>query len=152
VVARPLIRRMSDRHAGERRHWTPPVTVLAGFMLGVLVTMSSVGRRGALGMTLLVILYPRDRLVRLVGSDVAHAVPLTLVARIGHLLLGAVDWRGCWSRCWSVRCQGSCSAATSARACRNASCGRAVAAMAAIASAVILATILIIVGIRMLTR
>src|SRR5204863_8538817 len=88
VVARPLIRRMSDRHAGERRHWTAPLTVLAGFALGVLVTVSSVGA-GALGMTLLVILYPGTRLVRLVGSDVAHAVPLTLVAGIGHLLLGA---------------------------------------------------------------
>jgi uncharacterized membrane protein YfcA len=92
VVARPLIRRMSDRHAGERRHWTAPVTVVAGFVLGVLVTISSVGA-GALGMTLLVILYPGTRLVRLVGSDVAHAVPLTLVAGIGHLLLGAIDWR-----------------------------------------------------------
>ena len=91
VLARPWIRVMIDRHAGERRHWTAPITVLVGFLLGTLVTLSSVGA-GALGMTVLVILYPGVRLVRLVGSDVAHAVPLTLVAGIGHLLLGDVDW------------------------------------------------------------
>ncbi len=91
VVARPWIRRISDRHAGERRPWTVPVTVLAGFGLGVVVTITSVGA-GALGMTLLVILYPGVRLVRLVGSDIAHAVPLTLVAGLGHWLLGSVDW------------------------------------------------------------
>lgn len=92
VLARPLIRRWAHGHAGERRHWTAPITVITGFALGVLVTISSVGA-GALGMTLLVILYPGVRLVRLVGTDVAHAVPLTLVAGMGHLLLGAIDWR-----------------------------------------------------------
>ena len=91
VMARPLIRRMAHRHAGERRPWTAPLTVLTGLLLGVLVTISSVGA-GALGMTLLVILYPGVRLVRLVGTDVAHAVPLTLVAGMGHLILGAVNW------------------------------------------------------------
>jgi hypothetical protein len=92
VVARPLIRRMSDRHAAAaRRPLTASLTVLAGLVLGVLVTISSVGA-GALGMTLLVILYPGVRLVRLVGADIAHAVPLTLVAGLGHWLLGSVDW------------------------------------------------------------
>jgi len=91
VLARPLLRRMVHFHAGERRPSTAPLTVITGFVLGVLVTISSVGA-GALGMTLLVILYPGVRLVRLVGSDVAHAVPLTLIAGMGHLLLGAIDW------------------------------------------------------------
>jgi uncharacterized protein len=91
VLARPLIRRWVHGHAGERRHWTAPLTVITGFVLGVLVTISSVGA-GALGMTLLVMLYPGVRLVRLVGTDVAHAVPLTLVAGMGHLVLGAIDW------------------------------------------------------------
>ena len=91
VLARPLLRRMVHFHAGERRPSTAPLTVITGFVLGVLVTISSVGA-GALGMTLLVILYPGVRLVRLVGTDVAHAVPLTLVAGMGHLLLGAIDW------------------------------------------------------------
>jgi uncharacterized membrane protein YfcA len=91
VLARPPIRRISHAHAGERRPWTTPMTVAAGLILGVLVTITSVGA-GALGMTMLVILYPGVRLVRLVGTDVAHAVPLTLVAGIGHLLLGNIDW------------------------------------------------------------
>jgi uncharacterized membrane protein YfcA len=91
VMARPLIRLMIDRHAGEGRRWTAAATILAGLILGVLVTISSVGA-GALGMTMLVILYPGVRLVRLVGSDVAHAVPLTLVGGIGHFFLGDIDW------------------------------------------------------------
>ncbi|HEX3860541.1 MAG TPA: sulfite exporter TauE/SafE family protein [Stellaceae bacterium] len=92
IIARPLIRRMIDRHAGAGRRRTSALTILSGFVLGVLVTISSVGA-GALGMTLLVLLYPGVRLVRLVGTDVAHAVPLTLVAGLGHLLLGAVNWQ-----------------------------------------------------------
>jgi len=90
VLARPWIRRMTDRHATRKRA-TVPLTVAAGFILGVLVTISSVGA-GALGMVMLVCLYPGVRLVRLVGSDIAHAVPLTLVAGLGHWLLGSVDW------------------------------------------------------------
>jgi uncharacterized membrane protein YfcA len=91
VLARPLIRRISHAHAGERRKWTTPMMVAAGLVLGILVTITSVGA-GALGMTMLVILYPGVRLVRLVAADIAHAVPLTLVAGIGHLLLGNIDW------------------------------------------------------------
>jgi uncharacterized protein len=66
-------------------------TILTGVVLGVLVSLSSVGA-GALGMTALVILYPRLPTVTLVGSDIAHAVPLTLVAGIGHWILGTVNW------------------------------------------------------------
>jgi uncharacterized protein len=65
--------------------------VAAGFVLGVLVTISSVGA-GALGMTILVSLYPGVPRARLVRSDIAHAVSLTLVAGLGHWLLGSVDW------------------------------------------------------------
>jgi uncharacterized membrane protein YfcA len=54
------------------------------------VSISSVGA-GAIGMTALVFLYPEIPTVRLVGSDIAHAVPLTLVAGLGHWLLGSVD-------------------------------------------------------------
>ena len=91
VIGRPLIRRMSDRHAGERRRWTPAATVASGFVLGVLVTISSVGA-GAIGATILLTLYPRSPIVRVVGSDIAHAVPLTLLAGAGHWLLGSIDW------------------------------------------------------------
>jgi uncharacterized protein len=68
-----------------------PGTVLAGFVLGVLVTLTSVGA-GALGMVVLVLLYTDTPIDRLVGSDIAHAVPLTLVAGCGHWLLGSVNW------------------------------------------------------------
>lgn len=67
------------------------LTATLGLFLGVLVSISSVGA-GAVGMTVLLALYPRLPTVRLVGSDIAHAVPLTLVAGFGHWLMGGVDW------------------------------------------------------------
>jgi len=69
----------------------PALTVAAGALLGVLVSLSSVGA-GAIGVTLILILYPRLSTQRLVGTDIAHAVPLTLVAGIGHWTLGHIDW------------------------------------------------------------
>jgi len=66
-------------------------TIAVGAALGVLVSISSVGA-GALGVTALVILYPRLPLAKIVGSDIAHAVPLTLLGGVGHLFLGSVDW------------------------------------------------------------
>ena len=65
-------------------------TVLTGATLGALVTLSSVGA-GALGVTALVLLYPHMPISRIVGSDIAHAVPLTLLAGMGHWWLGTVD-------------------------------------------------------------
>ena len=67
------------------------LTIIIGVVLGVLVTISSVGA-GALGVTALLMLYPRVPMARIVGSDIAHAVPLTLVAGVGHWWLGSVDW------------------------------------------------------------
>ncbi len=67
------------------------LTVVSGIVLGVLVSLSSVGA-GALGVTVLLLLYPHVPLVRIVGSDIAHAVPLTLVAGIGHWAMGDVNW------------------------------------------------------------
>lgn len=76
--------------------WLPasrkkPLTVACGALLGILVSLSSIGA-GALGATLILLLYPRLPMQRLVGTDIAHAVPLTLVAGIGHASLGHVDW------------------------------------------------------------
>ena len=68
---------------------TAPVST--GIVLGVLVSISSVGA-GAVGVTVLLLLYPRLPMASIVGSDIAHAVPLTLVAGTGHWLLGSVDW------------------------------------------------------------
>lgn len=67
------------------------LTVVTGAILGVLVSLSSVGA-GAIGVTALILLYPTLPTARIVGSDIAHAVPLTLVAGFGHWLLGSVDW------------------------------------------------------------
>jgi uncharacterized membrane protein YfcA len=69
----------------------PALTIASGALLGVLVTLSSIGA-GALGATLILLLYPRLAARRLVGTDIAHAVPLTLVAGVGHASLGHVDW------------------------------------------------------------
>jgi hypothetical protein len=70
---------------------TAAITIALGAFLGVLVSISSVGA-GAIGVTVLVLLYPQLPAARIVGSDIAHAVPLTFVAGIGHLFLGSVDW------------------------------------------------------------
>jgi uncharacterized membrane protein YfcA len=80
----PVLDRVSARQAAL-------LTVATGVTLGVLVTLSSVGA-GALGVTALLLLYPRTPMAVIVGSDIAHAVPLTLVAGIGHWWLGSVDW------------------------------------------------------------
>jgi uncharacterized membrane protein YfcA len=66
-------------------------SVLVGAALGVLVSISSVGA-GAVGVTALLLLYPQLPMARIVGSDIAHAVPLTLIAGIGHWAMGAIDW------------------------------------------------------------
>lgn len=82
LAAAPLDRLSHGQVAG--------LTVVTGVVLGCLVTLTSVGS-GAIGMTALLMLYPRLPVVRLVGSDIAHAVPLTLLAGFGHWLLGDVN-------------------------------------------------------------
>jgi uncharacterized membrane protein YfcA len=73
----------------SRRH--PLLTIATGVLLGVLVSLSSVGA-GALGVTALLFLYPKLAAQKIVASDLAHAVPLTLVAGVGHWLFGSVNW------------------------------------------------------------
>ena len=85
-----IVARLTGAVARVDEARVPALTVALGAVLGVLVTLTSVGA-GALGMTALLVLYPRAPLARLVGSDIAHAVPLTLVAGIGHWALGSVD-------------------------------------------------------------
>lgn len=67
------------------------LTWAAGGLLGVLVTLSSIGA-GAIGAALILLLHPRLPAPRVVGTDIAHAVPLTLVAGIGYAWLGHVNW------------------------------------------------------------
>lgn len=69
---------------------TATFTISTGAMLGVLVSTTSVGA-GALGVTALILLYPRLPTARIVGSDIVHAVPLTLIAGMGHWLIGSID-------------------------------------------------------------
>lgn len=91
-----VFRRQFLNFAGSRLttvapHRTTLLTIVTGIILGVLVTISSVGA-GAIGVTILLLLYPRLPMAIIVGSDIAHAVPLTLVAGCGHWFLGSVDW------------------------------------------------------------
>ena len=71
--------------------YVPISTLILGIILGFLVTLTSVGA-GALGVTALLILYPKVHINTIVGSDIAHAVPLTLVAGLGHASIGTVDY------------------------------------------------------------
>ena len=92
VFFRPWILRWAGDHihamaAGKVTRWT----IFLGAALGVLVSITSVGA-GALGTTALLILYPRLPVSRIAGSDIAHAVPLTLIAGIGHWMMGSVDF------------------------------------------------------------
>ncbi|MBR7781352.1 sulfite exporter TauE/SafE family protein [Undibacterium luofuense] len=66
-------------------------TIITGAVLGVLVTISSIGA-GAIGATILVMLYPRMSPAHIAGTDIAYAVPLTAIAAIGHWWLGSINW------------------------------------------------------------
>lgn len=85
-----LVARYSARLALLPPQRITVLTIIAGAALGLVVSISSIGA-GAIGVTVLFLLYPKLPMARIVGSDIAHAVPLTLVGGIGHWLLGAVD-------------------------------------------------------------
>lgn len=92
LVLRDWLMRWAERRdlvPGGRR--AAILTVVLGAYLGVFVTISSVGA-GAIGVTTLILLYPKLSTARVVGSDIAHAVPLTLIAGLGHWWIGSVDW------------------------------------------------------------
>jgi uncharacterized membrane protein YfcA len=93
LVFKARVQRFALAHLSDAWHTrrVASATVAVGVLLGVLVSLSSVGA-GALGVTALLFLYPTLPAVRIVGSDLAHAVPLTLVAGLGHWLLGNIDW------------------------------------------------------------
>ncbi len=91
IFRKALMERYRNRLNGVDERTTAIATVVTGAVLGVLVSISSVGA-GAVGVTVLLLLYPRLPMATIVGSDIAHAVPLTLVAGAGHWMLGSVDW------------------------------------------------------------
>jgi len=68
------------------------LAVLVGIVLGVMVTLTSVGA-GAIGVAALMLLYPKLRGTEVVGSDLAHAIPLVTLAGLGHMQLGNIDYR-----------------------------------------------------------
>jgi len=96
LTALSVIFRTQLASFSKNGHWinpayAPAFTVILGISLGFLVTLTSVGA-GALGVTALLILYPKISITKIIGTDVAHAVPLTLVAGLGHVSLGTVDY------------------------------------------------------------
>lgn len=95
LLLRPYLQKLGRSPDGVvyelHAHHLPGATVLTGAVLGVLVTISSVGA-GALGVVVLLFLYPRLSTAKIVGTDIAHAVPLTMIAGLGHAVLGTVNY------------------------------------------------------------
>ena len=73
------------------RKYRKPVTVLSGVLIGILVTLSSVGA-GVIGAAVLFFLYPRMKAIQIVATDLAHAIPITAIAGLGHAHIGTVDY------------------------------------------------------------
>ena len=95
ILFKKRILLFSQKHSGDKFHTESKtqnlLTVAIGVLLGVTVTLTSIGA-GALGTVTLFFLYPLLATNRLVGTEIAHAVPLTLVAGIGHASMGNLDW------------------------------------------------------------
>ncbi|VVC84508.1 sulfite exporter TauE/SafE family protein [Sideroxydans sp. CL21] len=95
LLLKDSIKKIAQRNDGtvyelHHRHLSA-ATVATGFVVGSLVAISSIGA-GVLGTVALLFLYPRMAAAKVVGTDIAHAVPLTAVAGIGHMALGTVDF------------------------------------------------------------
>lgn len=95
IIFKKTLLAFAQRHAGDwlnrpqrQLNW---LTLVTGLVLGVIVTLSSIGA-GALGTVALFMLYPLIPTSRLVGTEIAHAVPLTAIAGLGHAGLGNIDW------------------------------------------------------------
>jgi len=94
LMFKQRLHRQTEGTPGRWQSWATRhalwLTITMGVFLGVCVTLSSVGA-GAFGAAILLLLYPLLPSIHIIGTDLAHAVPLTLIAGIGHLLLGNVD-------------------------------------------------------------
>ncbi len=73
------------------RKWRKPITIFAGVLIGTLVTLSSVGA-GVIGSAVLFFLYPRLKAIKIVATDIAHAIPITAIAGLGHAHIGTVNY------------------------------------------------------------
>lgn len=95
LVAPKLVAYARGRRIGQPERFKaaqPALTVMSGGILGLCVALTSVGA-GALGSVMLLYLYPlRMTPHRLVATDIVHAIPLAVVAGLGYLFAGMVDW------------------------------------------------------------
>jgi uncharacterized membrane protein YfcA len=96
VIVRAYLKRNAPpiteaNNIGRFGHRQPVITIAVGAVLGAMVTLSSVGA-GALGTVALFFLYPRLPALKVVGTDLAHAIPLTALAGAGHWTMGNVDF------------------------------------------------------------
>src|SRR6202522_998039 len=91
VFRNRIVARFAPGLSGLSPHRIALLTVIVGGVLGVLVSISSVGA-GAIGVTALVLLYPKLPTARIVGSDIVHAIPLTLAAGVGHWFIGSINF------------------------------------------------------------
>lgn len=93
ILFRSRMQTWLNAHPGRQLHGAKltTATIFAGALLGTLVTISSIGA-GAIGATILVLLYPRLSPAEIAGTDIAYAVPLTAIAAFGHWWLGSINW------------------------------------------------------------
>jgi uncharacterized membrane protein YfcA len=91
ILAKERLQKAARHGSAWRERHMHSATVASGAVIGALVALSSVGA-GAVGVAALFWLYPRLKPARIVGSDIAHAVPLTAVAGLGHSFMGTVEW------------------------------------------------------------
>lgn len=92
ILLYPLLAKDRLKLTGDGEDVPPRVvpTLLLGLFIGTVVTLTSVGA-GAIGVVVLTALYPRLVTRRLVGTDIVHAIPLTLVSGAGHAGMGNVN-------------------------------------------------------------
>jgi len=92
IIFRSRIQGLANQRLNiQGQRYRPAATIIMGIALGVLVTLSSVGA-GAIGTAVLMLLYPALKSSNVVGTDIAHAVPLTLAGGLVHMYLGNVDF------------------------------------------------------------
>jgi len=91
VLYQPIIVEKSKYNRIRTPRHTAILTFALGLILGAMVTLTSVGA-GALGVTALLLLYPKMTVKSIIGTDIAHAVPITFFAGLGHYNLGHVDF------------------------------------------------------------
>lgn len=93
IIFRGRMQAWMNAHPDRQLHGRAQAvaTVMSGAAIGVLVTVSSIGA-GAVGATILVLLYPKLKPAEIAGTDIAYAVPLTAIAAFGHWWLGSINW------------------------------------------------------------